>query len=307
MGVIIMLTATTLNFKQDHKAKCRISKAFCLGLMIPLGFICSANGNISSNKMDWTPSSSERLVKLPPNYLKKSVDRDFEKSGLAQALYKNQDSITLKIDTLKDIQGSISQTNDAELKTELRHQYLAEKQAYLELVAKDQNFRRKKTETTLKLYEKLLQDLNRKKNQLSPQKTKLLENQIGAQKRFNASMYEVNKKLFRSGVFEESKYTRDYAKNADAINRLVQTIKNHPSSEHYGSRQNGQSKADFVIQLIQGLEASLAILDQEKQILGYMAKVVSLDARALAEALPETQKFKKETNRPLQGLEFFLN
>ena len=291
----------------QNRVSKQLTGTLCLGLLLFLGLSSPSISKTATDNSNWAPTSSERLIKLPPNYLKKSIDRDFEKSGLANALYQNQDSISLKIETLRDIQSSIGQTDDAELKIELRHQYLAEKQAYLELVAKDQKFRRKRTETKLKLYEKLLKGLNRKKKSLTPQKARLLEQQIKAKKRFNASIYEVDKKLFQYGVMEESKYARNYAKNADAIHRLIQAIKNHPSSELAGPHQVGQSKSDFIRQIMHGLEASLAILDQEKQILGYMAKVVSLDARALAESLPEAQVVRKDSNKPLKAIEFFIN
>ncbi|MBS41429.1 MAG: hypothetical protein CMM83_06915, partial [Rhodospirillales bacterium] len=198
----------------ENRVSKQLTGTLCLGLLLFSGLSSPSISKTATDNSNWAPTSSERLIKLPPNYLKKSIDRDFEKSGLANALYQNQDSISLKIETLRDIKSSIGQTDDAELKIELRHQYLAEKQAYLELVAKDQKFRRKRTETKLKLYEKLLRGLNRKKKSLTPQKARLLEQQIKAKKRFNESIYEVDKKLFQHGVMEESKYARNYAKNA---------------------------------------------------------------------------------------------
>ena len=302
-----MIQTYTHKLKSEHRVSKQLTGTLCLGLLLFSGLSSPSSAKTVTDNSDWAPTSSERLIKLPPNYLKKSIDRDFDKSGLANALYQNQDSIGLKIETLRDIQNSIRQTDDAELKIELRHQYLAEKQAYLELVSKDQKFRRKRTETKLKLYENLLKGIHRKKKSLTPQKARLLEQQTKAKKRFNASIYEVDKKLFQYGVMEESKYARNYAKNADAIHRLIQAIKNHPSSELAGPHQEGQSKSDFIRQIMHGLEANLAILDQEKQILGYMAKVVSLDARALAESLPEAQVVRKDSNKPLKAIEFFIN
>jgi len=34
----------------------------------------------------WKPQSSERLVKLPPRYLEKSIDHDFATSALGSAM-----------------------------------------------------------------------------------------------------------------------------------------------------------------------------------------------------------------------------
>jgi hypothetical protein len=52
-------------------------------------------------------------------------------------------------------------------------------------------------------------------------------------------------------------------------------------------------KADFLRQLVAGAESELAILNQEESILGYMAKLVALDAMALSEGL-DAENFNEE-------------
>ena len=267
----------------------------------------TGKAGISGEAARWSPTSSERLIKLPPNYLKKSIERDFERSSLASALYKNQDNINLKIRTLQDIQASIARTDDEALKRELHHQYLAEKQSYLEMVSNDQQYRRARARTKLKLYEKLLRKIKNKNSGYTPQKAALIKKQQAATDRFNGSVANVDKKLFQSGLLEESRYAREYAKNANAIQRLVQAISNHPMTQQAAPSQEGMTKEDYIRHLIHAAEAKLAILDQEKQVLGYMAKVVALDARALAESLPDMVTREPMENRPLEALEFFIN
>ena len=280
----------------------------CIGGSMAWG---SVFANTRTASAVWAPTSSERLVKLPMNYLKKTVDRDFSNSGLADAIYKNQDRVRLKIETLQDLRTSISRASDEAMRVELRHQYLAEKQAYLELVAEDQRYRRRRVEIQVKLYENLLRKLQQREGGVSKQKAALLVKQDAAANRFNTSVATIDTGLFRSSNLEESKYARDYARNADAIARLVEAIRKHPMTRMNKSVAGQMSKAEYIRQLITENEAKIAILDQEKQLWGYMAKVVSLDARALADALPGV--FKNESgdldgeNKPARAIEFFIN
>ena len=204
--------------------QCIRSLAFIVGLSTSVSLNPAFAVSTERAIPGWAPASSERLVKLPVTYLKKTVDRDFANSSLAQAFYKNQDRVKLKIETLQDLQTSISRTTDDALRIELRHQFLAEKQAYLALVAKDQKFRRTRAKTQIELYEKLLRQQHQKNGSLSPQKAKLLEKQGVAARRFNASVVNIDTNLFRFSTFGESRYARDYAKNANAIARLVEAI-----------------------------------------------------------------------------------
>lgn len=292
-------------------APCIKPSAFIVCLSTALSFNPAFAVTAERLNPGWAPASSERLVKLPVTYLKKTVDRDFANSSLAQAFYRNQDRVKLKIETLQDLQTSISRTNDDALRIELRHQFLAEKQAYLELVAEDQKFRRTRAKTQITLYEKLLKQQHRKNGSLSPQKAKLLSKQAEAASRFNASVVNIDTNLFRFSNFGESRYARDYAKNANAIARLVEAINKHPVTRLKKTLPAGMGRSEYIRQLITENEVKLAILDQEKELWGYMAKVVSLDARSLAESLPGTFKNQGSDpaidNTPSGAIKFFVN
>ena len=95
----------------------------------------------------WSPTSSERLAKLPAHYLKKALDRDFQSSGLAAALSDTESMIGLKKQTLADLRAAVDQAQ-GDLRIELRHQFLAEKRAYLDLVAKHQDLRKRRLKTS---------------------------------------------------------------------------------------------------------------------------------------------------------------
>jgi len=258
----------------------------CIGFMTTLSTSTFAVPS-PEKKAFWSPRSSERLIKLPSNYLKKAIDRDFENSSLGGALYKTRDSIKLKMDTLEDIRESINHTQ-GDLQVELRHQFLAEKRAYLELAKKNQKIQHQRAKTNLRIYKRLLSKMRRSKGPFTPQKAILLQKQRAAHNRFTASVANIDAQIFRSDLLEESKYAREYSKNANAIEKLVQTINTHPMNDQKKLGPDGMSKENYIRKLIMDSEADIAILEQKKTVLSYMAKIISLDALALAESLPVT-------------------
>jgi len=232
----------------------------------------------------WAPRASEKLIKLPSNFLKKAIDQDYAKSSLATAINETRDRMQLKTKTLEELREAVERA-EGDLKIELRHQFLAEKRAYLDLVDEHQNLRRKHASTRIRIYERLLGKIKRKKGGLTPQRIALIEKQNAAQNRFKASIAKVDAKLFRSSMASESKYAREYAKNVAAIEQLVQAINAHPMNEQPDLDKAGVTREDFVRQLISNNEATIAVLDQEQSILGFMAKLVALDALALSDAV----------------------
>ncbi|MDD9907253.1 MAG: hypothetical protein OXT06_27055 [Rhodospirillaceae bacterium] len=232
----------------------------------------------------WNPVVSERLIKLPANYLKKAVDHDFSKSALAAAIADNRELTKLKTLTLQDLQSAIEGA-EGELRIELRHQFLAEKRAYLELVARTQDLRRRQADTKIKLYGRMLDKLGAKAAAMTPQHAALVEKQKAAQKRFQSSIGAVDMKLFGNAAMTESKYSQEYAKNVASIERLVAAIESHPMNRRAEIDGQAVSKQDYLRQIITEAEADVALLDQEETVLGYMAKLIALDAMALSDAV----------------------
>ena len=249
----------------------------------------------------WSPASSERLIKLPASYLKKAVDRDYARSGLAAAMQESENNVRLKHQTLQDLQEAMERA-DGDIKVDLRHRFLAEKRAYLELVARQQTLRRKRARTKVKLYERLMRKLGYRRNAMTPQKVALVEKQQAALRRLDATSARVDTKLFRSSMGKESRYAAAYATNLAAIERLVQAIGAHPMNEEARTDTVGLSKEDHLRGLIAAAEAELATLGQEASILGFMAKLVSLDAMALSEDVLGVESDGDETDEPGSGL-----
>lgn len=270
----------------------------------------AASARTAAGDATWSPRTSERLIKLPSNFLKKAIEQDYAKSSLAAAVRETEEKMTLKVKTLEDLRGAMEQA-EGDLRIELRHQFLAEKRAYLDLVADHQSLRRKHARTKIRIYEKLLGKIKRNNSTLTPQRAALIDKQNAARNRFEGTIAKVDAKLFRSSLVTESKYAREYAKNVAAIEQLVQAVNAHPMNEQPKLDGAFVSREDFVRQLIGDNEATIAVLDQERSILGYMAKLVALDAMALSEAVNGDDIVGAEAQTAETGVtnavDFFVN
>lgn len=237
---------------------------------------------------DWQPAVSEKLVKLPNAYLKKELDKDFANSPLAGALADATESARLKAATLADLNRARGQAT-GDLRVELDHQFLAEKKAYLDLVAKQQDLKRRQLTVRAAAYERLLSKLGLANSGQTKDQAKLVEQQVAARARFEKSEDRVDLTLFEESVAPDSKYARDYAKNLSAIKQLAAAIDNHAMTRKAQAEAvQGESKPSYLRRLIADTEADLALLNQESEIVGYMAKLVSLDAQALAEDVQDS-------------------
>jgi primosomal protein N'' len=263
-----------------------ISAASLSAIVIAASLVAgsTAGARETADDATWSPRASERLIKLPSNFLKKAIEQDYAKSSLASAVRETEEKMTLKVKTLEDLRGAMEQA-EGDLRIELRHQFLAEKRAYLGLVADHQSLRRKHARTKIRIFEKLLGKIKRDNSALTPARAALIDKQTAARARFENTIAKVDAKLFRSSLMTESKYAREYAKNVAAIEQLVQAVNAHPMNEQPKLDGAIVSREDFLRQLIGDNEATIAVLDQEQSILGYMAKLVALDAMALSETV----------------------
>ena len=225
------------------------------------------------------------MVKLPSSYLKKAIDRDFAESELAQALGDTSSNIRLKAQTLGDLQAAIDKA-EGEVKTELRHQFLAEKQEFIKLMGEQQELRRKQVDVQIKLYERLLDKLDPSRGRHDPGPGR--SSSRSRKRPASASRVRCPRStwpLFGSPEMAESKYSRDYAKKHGGHRATGSApSRNIPMTTQMETRRPGAiSKQDYLRHLIAENQAVASILDQEEQILGYMAKLVALDAMGLSE------------------------
>jgi hypothetical protein len=261
----------------------RISNSRSLVALALAGAILAAPA-IAESPATWSPSASEQLIKLPGDYLKKEVDNDFARSRLAAALTGLDKNIALKQQTLADLQSAIAHA-DGELRTELQHQFLEEKRNYIDMMKEHQDLRARRANTKVRLYERLLSKLNQSQRAVTPQQAELLTKQNSARERFEASAAKIDTKLLASSVTAESKYAREYARNLSAIESLVQAVRSHPMNQTPQIAGVPVSRGEYLRQLVAENQAEIAVVDQERAILGYMAELVSLDALALSEGI----------------------
>ena len=258
---------------------------------------------------DWHPVSSERLIKLPANYLRKSLDRDFAESALGSALQGANSELNNKARSLADLQGAINRS-DGDLKIELRHQFLYEKRSYVELMSHRNDLQRKHVRIQVRLLEDMLDRMRPLKGSMSPVRENLIKKQEAARSRFESSLATVDMALFSDAAVKESKYSVKYAENSAAIEQLVARINTHNMNEQPSIDGETMTKEDYVRQMLADANAEAALADQEGTILGYMAKLVALDAMQLAEeALDPNFTDIAATDRagPAANVNFFIS
>lgn len=257
----------------------------------------------------WRPVASEKLVKLPANYLKKSLDHDFANSGLAVAISDAEAELGLKGQTLSDLQAAIGQS-DGELAVELRHQLLTQKREYIQLMRRKSDLRRQHLQTRHKLLENLLDKVNQDAIKMTPARAQLMTAQESARERFRGSVAKADLAVLSAPAVPESKYARQYAINLSAVENLITAIERHPMNSQPTMGDTPVSKQDFIQQMQADTQAGLAILDQEKNILGFMAKLVALDSMALSEQLMDADLADSNiprTSGPANAVKYFVN
>lgn len=266
--------------------------------------------NVAFGAPDWTPQSSERLIKLPPNYLQKSIDHDFARSELGGAIKESEENISLKGTTLGDLQKALA-SSDGEVRTDLRHQFLSEKRSYINMMSGRNDLRRKHLLTKRRLFDDMLARLNAKDQALTPETAELIAQQEAATERFESSLAKVDQRLFEISDLEESKYSKQYTQNRAAIEQLMTRIDSHKMNATPLS-DNGVplTRSEHVRRMIADVETELAVLEQEETILGYMAKIVALDAMALAEEGMDAELLDADLTvsdlTPAKNVSFFL-
>ncbi|HAU29160.1 MAG TPA: hypothetical protein DCW68_03505 [Rhodospirillaceae bacterium] len=231
----------------------------------------------------WQPQASEKLVRMQPSYIVKAVERDFSTSELGSALADMNGRIRAKAATISDVSDAVARTA-GETETEMRHQLLAERQAYLALVQEQQDLRRRQARTKARVYGDMLKKLGREGN-ASTAPGDLARQQEATRNRFAKADAAVDASLMGVSAQPGSRYSAEYAKNVAAIEHLVQAINQHPANAQAEVDGQPVSKETFLRQQVAQAEAELSLIDQEGQIVGYMARLVALDAMALSEAV----------------------
>ena len=179
----------------------------------------TASTAAARENVSWSPRVTERLVKLPGNFVKKAVENDFARSGLAEELANVADQMNIKRETLIELKEAI-ESAEGELRLELEHQLVSEKRSFINLMRDHQKIRRKKTETKIRLYSGLLRKLKNTENSATPGASALMQRQKAAKQRFEKTLSEVDKKIIEelTGYLKEFGLTEiEYAEGTNKV------------------------------------------------------------------------------------------
>lgn len=231
---------------------------------------------------DWSPRVTERLIRLPSNYMVKAIDQDFRASGLAGRLEDLTQDISLKHRTLGELQQAISQA-DGEVAIELKHQFLTEKKALIELMSEQRDLQADAVETRVRLYERLIRKMDRKAASMTASDRELIAQREEARKRLEATMEKVDIEVLGRSAMPESKYQQEYQQKQNALNKLLAAYENHQMNTESVVDGKQLDKRTYLQTLISDAQKEVALLDQQEEIITYMARLVALDAMALSE------------------------
>lgn len=257
---------------------------------------------------DWSPRVTERLIRLPSTYMVKAIDQDFRASGLATRLDDLTLDISLKHRTLAELQSAIDQA-EGDVVIELKHQFLAEKKALIELMSEQRDLQSDAVDTRVRLYERLIQRMDHKAATMTASDRELEQQRAAAQERMNATLDKVDIEVLGRATVEESQYQQEYAEKQAALNRLLAAYDNHRMNTDPIIDGQSLDKRSYLQVLISDAQKEAALLDQQSEIIIYMARLVALDAMALSEEVlltsPETGVIARP--EPInETVEFFL-
>ena len=267
---------------------------------------------LASSPPGWQPQISEKILVLPQKQLERAIQRDFAASPLANDMMNVDQQIASEVTNIHSLSEN-QHLYEGEAAIEVKHQVLAAKRAYIGLMGEQIGMKRKKLETKLRLYQHLTRTARRNDGNLAERRgiTAAID---AAQQRAGAVESELREELFYSTNLPESKCSGDYAANRQAIESLRSAIANHPLNKKDGGIDAPRNKIEELQQLAMGVEAQLAILDMEDEVLGHMAKLLSLDAMAFAEEVAEIAYLANdevpnaaEFRSPAAGVKLFVN
>jgi len=264
----------------------------------------------ATNSSAWQPQISEKILMLPSKHLENAVERDFASSPLASDMQTLDEDIQSKVSTIGKLQENQHLYEGAE-SLEVTHQIIAGKRDYLEMMSGQLDLKRQQLETKRNLYQRLMRQAKASSIR-SPQVEQHHLAIDAARVRSGAVETQLRDELFFSTNLEESKFGSEYAENRAAIEQLRSAISNHPANQQIAINGEPVTKAEELNGLMLGVEAELALLSMEEEVIGYMAKLLSLDAMAFAEKVAEASwqsddgSIMQPSASPRQNLKMFI-
>lgn len=226
---------------------------------------------------DWRPAVSERLVQLPVRYLDQAIEDDFGESALASAIASVENALNDSHSAILELQEALPLA-DGDVADNLRRALVVEKKAFVDYRLRHHALYRRALEARRDLLEGLLVERQQGGRNAPVVVQNLVEIQHGARRRFAG----VEDAAPSDPEASYGRYAQNYAANEDAIGALAAAIADHPLAAPEDDAGGGDADADAVRGLLADTESRLSLLDQEVRLTGLMARLVALDAQALA-------------------------
>lgn len=261
------------------------------------------------NYGEWEPQIIEKMYILPPKHLNNVLNKDFEKSSLAINLKNTDDKIKTKIETIKNLNKMLS-SSENEAKQEIKHQILVQKRDYIKDMSNLLAMKRQQLNTKKLFFQKIESNIKAKNNS-SVVESNFLQNQNIAINRSNNLDFKILEDT-SSNLEKKSKYFQEYQLNKNALSQLKLAIENHPMNLNKINSDDPQNKIQSIRNYIHNLETKASVLEIKEEMIKHMAKIVALDAMALAENVALTLNYTNEVapinfNDPLSAISVFTN
>jgi len=269
-----------MNTVQARKGKKRFAMVLGAALLFPTLGTASVD-----TTLDWQPAVSESLIRMPAKYLNNSIERDFQKSALASGLNTLETQLMTEVSKMQGMMKTLK-TVEGDANATLRHDLLVSKSNYLELMSDKQSLKKRALNKKSGVYQKVLSKLQQKRFFASdPVSASLVASQKSARERMSKVVADVDELLLQNPFSKVSSYQKEYGVNLAKIEQLKQAINKHRGNENPVMDGQTLSREQYIRFLQSNVESDLALLDQEQLMLGYMAKLVALDAQSLEHEL----------------------
>ena len=98
---------------------------------------------VTNDEVDWQPTVSEKLIRMPAKYLDETIERNFQQSSLASAIHALDTQIDLEVLRMKESHQTVADMdiNNDEHTKEMRYQFLTAKSNYLGLLHEKQQLK----------------------------------------------------------------------------------------------------------------------------------------------------------------------
>ena len=285
------------------------SLLLCAALVTPLASYGATHS--AQSAVDWQPVASEKLIRMPAKYMDASIESHYQKSALASSINGLDAQVQMEVARMQESQQAMANAEGEQAQL-LQQQFLTAKSNYLELMHEKHQLTEKVLTKKAALYQKIMKKLQRKKGLVQdPVSVRLVAKQQAARQRLNKASAQVDALLLQQTPGATSQYQLGYSENLAKIEQLKVAIQQKGNDSPVLDGQ-ALTREQYLRHLISGVDSALATLDQERLMLGYMAKLVAMGAQALEHEIAygapdEAVQQVKQQVRLVNTVDLFIN